>query len=205
MIFKIKIFIEKNTKHFESRDPWTVNNPFNRENKSGIGKRIQIIAIKNKLKIFNFFLLRMKDYNFRLGSINCKFIGSRPHSQFLKLKICKVSKFKNACTFFKAVVSSAKRKLSRSLHILFLVDEICEIVKSWTNQSNEKLTWVFCIVNERNTHLVGGLNVLDRSKRSCTTSLSLKVTDNPTGNHTKRGHLGKDFIFKFSVTNSQGR
>ena len=68
-------------------------------NTSGIGKRIQIIAIKNKLKIFNFFLLRMKDYNFRLGSINCKFIGSQPHSLFLKLKIYKVSKFKNACTF----------------------------------------------------------------------------------------------------------
>jgi len=96
--------------------------------------------------------------------------------------------------FFKAVVSAAKRKLSRALHILFLVDEICEIVKSWTYQSHEKLTWVFCIVNDRNTHLVGGLNVLDRSKRSCTTSLSLKVTDNPAGNHTKRGHLGKDFI-----------
>ena len=159
MIFKIKILSRK-TPSILKAGTLELLLILSRENESGIGKRIQIIAIKDKLKVLNLLLLRMKDYNFRLGSINCKFIGFQPHSQFLKLKVYKVSKFKNACIpFFKAVVSSAKRKFSRALllNISFIKikkssgpkmdpwgKEIFKVVKKLDKTS---LTRTFCLLS----------------------------------------------------------
>ena len=52
MIFKIKIFIEKNSKHFKSRNPWTVINPFNRENKDNKYRLDIDIDKDNKYRLY---------------------------------------------------------------------------------------------------------------------------------------------------------